>query len=305
MRTPLALGAAVLLALGLGAGPAAATGGDKAPWQGPSDTRTGASWSGGTATEAGVTYGWPTDTRSWNNNVCPDMDELKKDVSGDQKAITLTAPEGKLISAYCVKAGSAKKGEGPKIVVLDEPQAEVTISYVTGNKCKGISHYSVAYVDAPGSEEPGEPEPTATPTPGPSEEPGEPEPTATPTPDPSGEPEPTATPTPSGEPVVEPETDPSPEVSEEPAENETPGERPQTVVPVEVDGEESAEPRPSEVVVDVESGADSAETVNAQSQAELPQTGPGRAIGIALGAIALLGTGTGAVLYARSRRATA
>ncbi|WP_277209568.1 hypothetical protein [Isoptericola croceus] len=275
MRTPLALGAAVLLTLGLGAGPAAATGGGQDRWEGPGDSRTGEIWNGGEATSGGKAYGWPEKTYSWIGDVCPDMDEPKTDTDDEPETVTLTAPEGKLISTYCVKSGSDGKGNGPKIVTLDVPQPEVEISYVADNKCKDISHYAVAYVDAP------------TPTPSPDD-------STEPSPVPSGEP--VVDPEPSPEPSGEPGTDPTPEVSEGPEG------RPQTVVPVEPG---SDEPRASEVAVDAEEDAPDVETVRAQTQAELPQTGPGRAIGIAVGALVLVGAGVGAVLFARSRRAGA
>lgn len=66
--------------------------------------------------------------------------------SGDTKAITVTAPEGKLISAYCVKAGSLKQGNGPVYVTVDPPTKTVTISHPSG---KDISHYTVTFVVEP------------------------------------------------------------------------------------------------------------------------------------------------------------
>lgn len=77
--------------------------------------------------------------------VCDDLDTGHID-GGDETSITITAPEGFLISEYCVKAGSAQQGDGPETVVLDPPQESVTISHTSG---KEISHYSVAYVVAP------------------------------------------------------------------------------------------------------------------------------------------------------------
>ncbi|PRZ06469.1 hypothetical protein BCE75_10690 [Isoptericola sp. CG 20/1183] len=306
MRTPLALGAAVLLALGLTAGPAAATGGGDRHWDGHGDSRIGDRWDGGEVEKGGKTYGWPEDTRTWGDNVCPDMDVAKTDVDGERETITLTAPEGKLISAYCVKAGSAQQGDGPKIVTLDEPVAEVTISYVAGGKCKAISHYAVAYVDAgtPTDVPDESTDPTPKPTPStpdgetpPAEEPGD-DPSDQPSPSPSAE-LPDETPeVPGGEEPGEPAVE-----TEEPTTDESPDPRPQTVAPVEPGAGEGDEPRASEVAVELD--ADEAETVRAQTQAELPQTGPGRAIGITLGALALVGAGVGAVLYARSRRASA
>lgn len=76
--------------------------------------------------------------------VCEGLDSGKIDVVGSDESLVITAPDGKLISAYCVKAGSAQQDEGPEYVDVDPPQEEVTISHSSG---KDISHYSVAYVD--------------------------------------------------------------------------------------------------------------------------------------------------------------
>ncbi|MFI6427463.1 hypothetical protein [Promicromonospora sp. NPDC050880] len=93
---------------------------------------------------------------------CPK--EGKVDITeGEPTSITVSAPEGYLISGYCVKAGSAKQGLGPEYIEVDPPASEVTITHSSG---KAISHYTLVTVKA---------EPTPTPsTPG--EEPS-PEPT--------------------------------------------------------------------------------------------------------------------------------
>ena len=77
--------------------------------------------------------------------ICPEGDSGKIDVSGDQTSVTVTAPAGKLISGYCVKAGSAKQGLGAEFVVVDPPAASVTITHSSG---KGVSHYSLTFVTA-------------------------------------------------------------------------------------------------------------------------------------------------------------
>ncbi len=64
----------------------------------------------------------------------------------DTKSIEVTAPDGQLISGYCVKAGSIKQGDGPEYVVVDPPVKTVTISHSSG---KDISHYTVTFVDEP------------------------------------------------------------------------------------------------------------------------------------------------------------
>lgn len=68
------------------------------------------------------------------------------DVSEGTSSVTVTAPEGQLITGYCVKAGSEASGDGPVYVTLDEPVSEVTITYPSG---KDISHYIVFYTAAP------------------------------------------------------------------------------------------------------------------------------------------------------------
>lgn len=80
------------------------------------------------------------------SQVCPAGDSGKIDVQGDQTSITLSAPDGKLITGYCVKAGSVNNDNGPVYVPVQPPTAMVTITYPGG---KAISHYSLFYTDAP------------------------------------------------------------------------------------------------------------------------------------------------------------
>ena len=101
-----------------------------------------------------------------NDGVCDDLDSGKIDVNGNVTEIVLTAPEGNLITDYCVKAGSIQNENGPEYVELEEPVASLTITYPGG---KDISHYSFSY------------EPIVTPTPTPTPTPA-PTPTPTPTP---------------------------------------------------------------------------------------------------------------------------
>ena len=79
-----------------------------------------------------------------NDQVCPAGDSGKIDVSGSQASITVTAPDGKLISGYCVKAGSANQGLGPEFYTVSPPAKSVTITHSSG---KDISHYSLTFVD--------------------------------------------------------------------------------------------------------------------------------------------------------------
>jgi hypothetical protein len=78
-----------------------------------------------------------------NDQVCEDLDSGKIDAGGSETTLEITAPEGFLISGYCVKAGSAEQEEGPVFVVVDPPQETVIIEHPSG---KEISHYSVEYV---------------------------------------------------------------------------------------------------------------------------------------------------------------
>jgi len=78
-----------------------------------------------------------------DGQVCFD-NGTKVDVVGSHESITVTAPEGKLISGYCVKAGSIKQGLGPEYVEVDPPAASVVITHSSG---KDISHYTVTYID--------------------------------------------------------------------------------------------------------------------------------------------------------------
>lgn len=95
------------------------------------------------------------------DNTCPKAGKV--DVTGNHKTVTITAPEGKLIAGYCVKAGSAKQNLGPVTVWLDEPVASVTITRPSG---KDISHYTVFYVpkETPSTTATGSPSTTATAT---------------------------------------------------------------------------------------------------------------------------------------------
>ncbi len=296
MRTPAVLGASLLLVAGLAAGPAAALPaghGDRQDWGGSGDSRTGASWDGGSGWADGERFSWPDDTRSWDDNVCPDMDEPKTDVDGEQQTITLEAPEGELISAYCVKAGSAKRGEGPKIVELDEPVEEVTIAYPTGGKCRAISHYAVEYVKAPTPATT-----TAPPTDEPTDEPTGSTPTTTetttpPTPTESNSP----TPAPSTETAVSPAPSEYPSMlPTAPTDGSTPGTGGADYVDVESDVVEASSP-----TLGGASGRVSADAEAAAAPESLPVTGA-QVLGIVMAAVALVGAGVGALIWTRQRR---
>jgi hypothetical protein len=85
-----------------------------------------------------------------DDQVCAAGSSGKIDVSGDDTTMTLTAPDGYLISGYCVKAGSAKQGLGAEWYALDPPAASVEINHSSG---KAISHYAYALVEDSEEEE--------------------------------------------------------------------------------------------------------------------------------------------------------
>ncbi|MFD6177960.1 MULTISPECIES: hypothetical protein [unclassified Isoptericola] len=302
MRTPAVLGASLLLLASLAAaGPAVA--GERVPWEGPGDSRTGSEWDGGSATWEGTTYSWPENTRSWDDDTCPDMDVKKTNTSGDPETLEIVAPEGKLISAYCIKSASAKQGEGPKIVTLDEPVATLTIAYPTVNGggksiCRGISHYAVAYVDVT--------TPTET-TPPTDEETTPPAEETTP---------PAEETTPPTDEETTPPAEPTPPTDEEttPPAEPTPSDTPSTLPTAPTDGSTpgmgGADYEDEGTVVD-DAAATGDEVVGApQEQAEataapesLPVTGA-QVLGMAMAAVALLGAGVGAMIWVRQRRAS-
>ena len=71
-----------------------------------------------------------------------EWDSGRIDVTGDVTSITLTAPAGMVITATCVKAGSANQGLGAEITYYDPGVTSVTLTHTSG---KGLSHYSVMY----------------------------------------------------------------------------------------------------------------------------------------------------------------
>jgi hypothetical protein len=98
----------------------------------------------GTAAAFAASSDKPSNPGGGNDEqVCPAGDSGKIDVNSGP-SVTVTAPDGKLISGYCVKAGSANQGDGPEFVPVSPPQKTVTITHSSG---KDVSHYSLTYVD--------------------------------------------------------------------------------------------------------------------------------------------------------------
>lgn len=61
----------------------------------------------------------------------------------DDESFTYTAPDGFLISHWCVKAGSIHQGLGPEEHDENPPVASITVEHSSG---KDISHWSVTVV---------------------------------------------------------------------------------------------------------------------------------------------------------------
>ncbi|SIO17655.1 hypothetical protein [Agromyces cerinus] len=71
--------------------------------------------------------------------ICEPLDSGKIDTVGDPETVTVTAPDGKLIDGYCVKAGTTKY-----FVPVVPPQKTVVIDHPDKDS---VSHYSVSYVE--------------------------------------------------------------------------------------------------------------------------------------------------------------
>lgn len=74
--------------------------------------------------------------------VCEGLDSGKIDAGGAGPELEISAPDGYLITGYCVKAGSIQQGDGPVYEPVDPPQQTIVISHPSG---KDISHYSAEY----------------------------------------------------------------------------------------------------------------------------------------------------------------
>ncbi|TNC41300.1 hypothetical protein [Mumia zhuanghuii] len=158
-----------------------------------------------------------------HDQVCVGLDSGKTDVQGNKKSVTLTAPAGKLIDRYCVKAGSTKHGGGPKYFDVEPPKASITVTHPSG---KDISHYSYSVVtDAepcvPVSTKTGKPK-HPKPSPTPTRTPTATAPTTAPTTAPPCPPTSEPTTPPTDEPTTPPTTEPTDEPTTEPTEPTTP-----------------------------------------------------------------------------------
>jgi LPXTG-motif cell wall-anchored protein len=78
-----------------------------------------------------------------HEQVCDGLDSGKEDLGDGNTTFEIFAPEGTLITGYCVKAGSENQEDGgPEYVTVDPPAESVVISHSTG---KDISHYSFSW----------------------------------------------------------------------------------------------------------------------------------------------------------------
>ena len=77
-----------------------------------------------------------------SREVCPPLDSGKIDTTGDPQTVTMTAPEGQVITEYCIKAGSTQSGAGVEFIKVDPPVNSITVPHPSG---KAVSHYSFAY----------------------------------------------------------------------------------------------------------------------------------------------------------------
>ncbi|MDP3967024.1 MAG: hypothetical protein Q8Q02_01990 [Nocardioides sp.] len=85
------------------------------------------------------------------DGVCDALDSGKIDTKGDPQSVAVSAPDGRTITGYCVKAGSTNAGDGPVYVDL---ATEVTTLVVRHPSGKAVSHYSVRYDVPPGTDPP-------------------------------------------------------------------------------------------------------------------------------------------------------
>ncbi|HEV2796811.1 MAG TPA: hypothetical protein VGV65_04270 [Nocardioides sp.] len=109
------------------------------------------------------------------DQVCGPLTSGKIDTAGNPKTITITLSDediaaGKVITGYCVKAGSAEQTDGgPVYVTLDPPVTTITFGHPSG---KDVSHYS--YSVAASTPPTTSTTPTSTETPVPTETPSTP-----------------------------------------------------------------------------------------------------------------------------------
>jgi len=84
---------------------------------------------------------------------CPDLDTgfIHSSPIDPVYEEIVTAPDGLLIDAYCVKAGNVHRGEGPVLIVVDPPQKTVSIVYPRPDPLYPaplpISYYTLSFIE--------------------------------------------------------------------------------------------------------------------------------------------------------------
>jgi LPXTG-motif cell wall-anchored protein len=74
---------------------------------------------------------------------CAELDSGKEDTEGDPDSVLLEAPEGYVITMYCVKAGSDNQEVGgPLYFEVVPPVASLEVSYP---EIDSVSHFSFSY----------------------------------------------------------------------------------------------------------------------------------------------------------------
>ncbi len=88
----------------------------------------------------GAAFTGASPVNAQTSEICPANDSGKIDTTGNPQTVTYTAPEGKLVSGYCVKAGTTTEN-----ITVNPPQKTVTIDHSGKDS---VSHYSVILVNA-------------------------------------------------------------------------------------------------------------------------------------------------------------
>jgi len=86
----------------------------------------------------------PTGPTLATQDVCAGLDSGKIDTTGDPATVTVTAPDGFLISRYCVKAGSDVSVPNGAVQYFDVDPPAKTITFGHPSS-KAVSHWSLEY----------------------------------------------------------------------------------------------------------------------------------------------------------------
>jgi len=86
------------------------------------------------------------DAQNSNEQIC--LGGVHVELQNNVYEVTVTAPEGKLISKYCAKSSSIQNECGPIYTTFTQPVKTVTISYdhdLSTCDAKALSHYTITY----------------------------------------------------------------------------------------------------------------------------------------------------------------